>query len=127
LNPKFAFGLAANVCELRVRGTSAYFSVRDQFPHCSRWFGYPTFGPLIMPLCRFLDDATAFAPDDLDVMTAAFDRAIAKLGLKDRADGLNELVAKRIIALAAQGERDSEELCERALSSFYDGSATAAK
>ena len=80
-----------------------------------------------MPLSRFLDDATAFAPDDLEVMAAAFDCAMAKLGLKDRADSLNELVAKRIIALAAQGERDPDELCERALSSFYDGSATAAK
>jgi hypothetical protein len=34
LNPKFASGLAAIVCELRVRGTSTHFS--SQVSHDSR-------------------------------------------------------------------------------------------
>jgi hypothetical protein len=71
--------------------------------------------------------SSAVGVDFASVMAAAFDCAMAKLGLKDGADSLNELVAKRIIALAAQGERDPDELYERALGSFYDGSATAAK
>jgi hypothetical protein len=49
---------------------------------------------------------TGFGPDDLSAMTAAFEGALAKLGLKDRTDPATELVAKRIIALAKQGERD---------------------
>jgi hypothetical protein len=37
------------------------------------------------------------------------------LKLADRADLATEIVAKRIIELAKQGERDPDRLCERAL------------
>lgn len=59
-----------------------------------------------MPILRFLDSNSVFGPDDLRAMTAAFDSALTKLGLKDRTDPATELVAKRIIALAKRGERD---------------------
>ena len=78
-----------------------------------------------MPLRRFINDAGAFTPADLKSMGIAFDAALAKLGVKDRADSINELVAKRIISFARQGERDPERLCEHVLSSLR-GSPTAA-
>jgi len=58
-------------------------------------------------------------------MTTAFEAALDKLGLKDRTDPATELVAKRIIALAKQGERDPVRLCEGALRSFDDDAAEA--
>ena len=51
-------------------------------------------------------------------MAAAFASALGKLGLKERPDSINELVATRIISFAKQGERDPDVLCERALSSL---------
>jgi len=48
----------------------------------------------------------AFDPDDIKVLVTAFEGALQKLQLVDRKDPSTTLVAKRIIALAQQGERD---------------------
>jgi hypothetical protein len=76
-----------------------------------------------VPLRPFLE-GNSFGPDDLQAMTAAFEAALDKLGLKDRTDAATELVAKRIIALAKRGERDPVKLCEDALR-FDDDAAEA--
>jgi hypothetical protein len=57
-------------------------------------------------------------PHELAVMTAAFEEALHKLGLKDRADKAVELVARRIINLAKRGDRDPAKLCEDVLKSL---------
>ena len=49
-------------------------------------------------------------------MTAAFELALSKLQLSDRRDPLAVVLAKFIIELAKEGERDPEALCEGALS-----------
>jgi hypothetical protein len=51
-------------------------------------------------------------------MTAAFDQALRKLGLKDRTDKATELVARNIIAFAKYGERDATKLCDGVLASL---------
>jgi hypothetical protein len=71
-----------------------------------------------MPLDEFLRQDAFFGPDDLEVMSAAFDEALRRLGLKDRTDKVTELVARDIIALAKLGERDPEMLCEGVLASL---------
>jgi hypothetical protein len=48
----------------------------------------------------------AFDPDDIKVLVTAFEGALQKLGLVQRTDPTTTLVAKRIISLAQQGERD---------------------
>jgi hypothetical protein len=48
----------------------------------------------------------AFDPDDIKVLVTAFEGALQKLGLVQRTDLTTTLVAKRIISLAQQGERD---------------------
>jgi hypothetical protein len=48
-------------------------------------------------------------------LTAAFEAALAKLGLTDRTDPLTTTVAKAIIRLARAGERDPQKLCDGAL------------
>ena len=59
---------------------------------------------------------SAFDPDEITRMTAAYEDALRVLGLTDRQDQLTELVAKKIIEIARQGERDSTRLRQRALS-----------
>jgi hypothetical protein len=71
-----------------------------------------------MPLRQFIRHDAAFGPDDLEAMTAAFDEALRRLGLKDRTDKITELVASTIIAFARYGERDPRKLCEGALASL---------
>jgi hypothetical protein len=56
----------------------------------------------------------AFAPEVTAAMGIAFESACARLRLS-RSDSATEAIAKKIIALAQQGERDPLVLCERAL------------
>lgn len=57
----------------------------------------------------------AFAPDEVAVLTAAYDHCIGRLMLRDRDDKVTELLAQKIIEAAKSGERDPSRLCHRAL------------
>jgi hypothetical protein len=57
---------------------------------------------------------SAFDPDDIKVLVTAFEGALQKLGLVQRTDAATLSVAKRIIALAQQGERDPIRLRDAA-------------
>jgi hypothetical protein len=70
-----------------------------------------------MPISRFLDGG-AFGPDDVKVMTNAFDDALRELKLTDRADPLTEMVAQEIVEAARLGERDPVKLRDVALRSI---------
>jgi len=54
--------------------------------------------------------STVFDPDALAVLTAAFEKAV-----REQAGSLPETIAKRIIRLASEGERDPDRLCQGAL------------
>ena len=54
--------------------------------------------------------STVFDPDALAVLTAAFEKAV-----QEQAGSLPETIAKRIIQLASEGERDPDRLCQGAL------------
>ena len=58
-----------------------------------------------MPIRRLLKNH-AFGPDEITILTSAFDDALRRLRLADRADPAAEVVARKIIELAQQGERD---------------------
>ena len=70
-----------------------------------------------MPIIPLLQ-GTAFGTEDTKVMSTAFKGALNALGLMDRADPLNELVAKKIIEIAKTGERNPSRLRDRALKSL---------
>jgi hypothetical protein len=70
-----------------------------------------------MPITPFLA-GHAFDPEAIEAMSVAFRSACHKLGLNDRDDPLNGLVAKRIIALAQTGMRDPSTLCLLAVQEF---------
>jgi hypothetical protein len=67
-----------------------------------------------MPITEFLD-GYSFDLETRRVMGVAFEMARATLRLADRPDPITEILAKRIIALAKDGLRDPNLLCEWAL------------
>jgi len=67
-----------------------------------------------MPIRRFLPSASRFDPDDLTRMSAAFEKALLELGIKDRESEATSRVARRIITLARR-ESDPEMLCDAAV------------
>ncbi len=71
-----------------------------------------------MPIYRLLKGG-AFAPDDIKVLSDAFEAALLELKLVDRSDPATELVAKRIIELAQRGERDPVRLREAGVQGIH--------
>jgi hypothetical protein len=67
-----------------------------------------------MPITRLLQD-TAFGPDEIAVLVAAYEDALRALSLVNRTDLATEMVAKKIIELAKQGQRDPVRLRERVI------------
>jgi hypothetical protein len=67
-----------------------------------------------MPI-KYLVPQGAFTPVEINVLVTAFEGALKELQLVDRTDPAATTLAKRIIALAQQGERDPVRLRERAM------------
>ena len=67
-----------------------------------------------MPITIYLDGYKP-DPETKRVMGVAFEMARAALRLEDRDDPAVAILAKRIIALAKEGEHNPDLLCERAL------------
>ena len=61
------------------------------------------------------DARDAFVPEDVKILVSAFEGALRELGLVDRKDPATLAVAKRIMVLAQQGERDPIRLREGAV------------
>jgi len=67
-----------------------------------------------VPITPYLDGKT-FDPETKRVMGVAFEMALAALRLSDRSDPVVAIVAGKIFALAEDGERNPDALCEWAL------------
>jgi hypothetical protein len=59
-----------------------------------------------------------FSQDEIDILTAAFERSLTLLRLKDRNDPLIEIVAKRVVEIAQSGEMDSAVITEMIVSEY---------
>ncbi len=70
-----------------------------------------------MPIVRLLE-REAFSPEDISVISFAFEDALKTLGLVDRTDPRTELIARAIIECAQTGERDPIRLRDGALKSL---------
>jgi hypothetical protein len=77
-----------------------------------------------MPIYRLIKQEIAFTPEEVTVVTTAFESTLQRLGLVKRADPLAEVVAKTIIDLAKAGERDPSRLCDQALKAFQSPTGT---
>jgi hypothetical protein len=60
----------------------------------------------------------AFDPDAIARLDVAYRATLHQLGLVDREDGATLMVARRIIDLATQGERDPERLVAATVTTF---------
>jgi hypothetical protein len=70
-----------------------------------------------VPIRRLLENQ-AFGPEEIRILTIAFEDTLRTLRLADRADPATEIIARKIIELAQQGERDPDRLRERAIQSL---------
>jgi hypothetical protein len=57
----------------------------------------------------------AFEPDEILILSAAYEDALRVLQLSDRQDPITEIVAKKIIEAAQPGERNPRRIREQAL------------
>jgi hypothetical protein len=60
----------------------------------------------------------AFGPEVIAIMSSAYHAVLSDLGLSDQEDSITLLVARRIIDLTAEGERDPERLRASTLASL---------
>ena len=68
----------------------------------------------------------SFGPDEIKVMTAAYEGALVDLNLVTRDVPLTELIAKAIVNVTATGERDPVLVKERAINALGVRRPTAA-
>jgi hypothetical protein len=67
-----------------------------------------------------------FSPADIVILSTAFEDALRALNLTNRDDPTTEIVAKKIIEIAKQGERDPVRLRERAVQALTNEPPAAA-
>ena len=60
----------------------------------------------------------SFGPDEIKVMTAAYEAALIDVAITNRDDPITELIAKSVVHVTASGERDPKEIMERALNAL---------
>src|ERR1700748_225352 len=73
-------------------------------------------GVLAMAIYKLIANGS-FGPDEIKIMTEAYERALIDLGI-DRNDPLTELIAKAIVHVTATGERSAAIVKERALNAL---------
>jgi hypothetical protein len=56
------------------------------------------------------EEGGVFDPEQIGVMATAFEKVIADLNLKDRDDPIVTMVAKLVIEVVRNGERDPEQI-----------------
>jgi hypothetical protein len=72
-----------------------------------------------VPITSFLN-GVRFDRETTRVMSVAFEMTRVALGIAERRDDVNEIVAKTIVELAKQGERNPDLLREHALQSLRE-------
>lgn len=70
-----------------------------------------------MPIYRLLQNSP-LGPDEIAVLTNAYERTLRKLSLVDRGDPIAELIAKIVIELGQRGVRDAKQLSPSPLKSL---------
>ena len=75
-------------------------------------------GKFQVPVRRLLEGAS-YDPETVQILCAAYDRAKRELHDEGQPEIVREIIAQRILDLAAKGERDPDRLCAGALGSLY--------
>jgi|KBSSwiStaDraftv2_1062776.scaffolds.fasta_scaffold437595_1 hypothetical protein len=77
-------------------------------------------------ILQFIRPEKVFDSETTALLAAAYERAISGLRARGQPEVMREIIAKRIIALAAKGERDPERLYAAALAGLRSLQAGAA-
>jgi hypothetical protein len=64
-----------------------------------------------MAIYRLLQNSP-LGPEEIAVLTDAYERTLRKLGLVDRNDPITELIAKKVIEMAQRGVREAQQLSD---------------
>ena len=72
-----------------------------------------------MPIREWLE-GTAYDPDEVAAISAAFDGVCQELGLSDRSDAVVEIVAKAVLDVARTDTVDAAEVRARALQAIQE-------
>jgi hypothetical protein len=75
-----------------------------------------------MPITRLLEGST-FTPDQRHVLELAFKNTLCRLNLVDRSDPICEIVAHKIIEIAASGATNAVAIAEIAFRQLNPGSS----
>jgi hypothetical protein len=78
-----------------------------------------------MAIYRLITNGS-FGPEEIKVMTEAYEAALIDLGIVNRDDPITELIAKSIVNVTATGERDPLVVKERAVNALGIRRITAA-
>ena len=70
-----------------------------------------------MAIYRLISNGS-FGPDEIKVMTAAYEGALIDLAVTKRDDPITELIARAAVNVIATGERDPTVTKERALNAL---------
>jgi hypothetical protein len=79
----------------------------------------------LMAIYRLIANGS-FGPDEIKVMTAAYEGALVDLNVATRDDPLTELLAKAIVNVTATGDRDPVLVKKRAINALGVRRPTAA-
>ena len=71
-------------------------------------------GEWAMPINRLLKGST-LNPDDIELLTAAFNLALRELHLVDRNDPFCDIVAHNVIEIGTKNTRDPNEIASHAV------------
>jgi hypothetical protein len=93
--------------------TNGYFPIKRKALVCDAARG------LAMPIYKLLQRQAVFMPEELTVLSNVFEDVLGTLGFVDRKDDpMTELVAKKVIELAAAGILEPNRLKALALEAF---------
>jgi hypothetical protein len=67
-----------------------------------------------MPIYRLLQNSP-LGPEEIAVLTDAYERTLHALSLVDRGDPIAELIARKVIELGQRGVRDPKQLSSLAI------------
>lgn len=67
-----------------------------------------------MTLHRLLQNSP-MGPEEIAVLTAAYEQTLRALSVKDRNDPLTEMIAKKIIRIAQTGVKDPAQISARSI------------
>jgi integrase len=72
-------------------------------------------GGRVTRLGQLILQNSAFGPEDIERLSAAYEEALRLLQLSDRTDAATQIIARRIIQAAQSGVREPSEICRLAI------------